>query len=102
MAEKLINAEDIPNFSPITGQDKGKINRARINLLGLLVKRSRKNGLNDFLTLSKHAKLYENLEEIEDIRKYYPEKEDYEAFLKIYSEETFFYKIMNKGLRILL
>ena len=36
VAEKLKNVGNIPNFSPITSQDKGKVNQARMNLFFLL------------------------------------------------------------------
>ena len=48
--------------------------------------KARKNGLKNFLVLAEKTQLYENHHEIEDFRSDYPDEEDYEAFLRMYTE----------------
>ena len=46
----------------------------------------RKNGLNDVLTFVKKTDLYEDGQEREDFRNGYPNKDDTEGFLAMYTE----------------
>ena len=96
--DKITDEDKIANFIAITDFNKIHINFSRYNFFGMLTPMNRKKAKDDFINLARESFVEDKLDEFENE---YPLERDAIETLKWYTCESFFYRLLNKGLRTL-